>query len=87
MEGKEKIACPKCDWEPEIYDVWQCSCGYIWNTFITGGRCPSCGIIWKDTQCLSCRKWSPHIDWYRDLDDFLEEELQSINKRKLVPTS
>ena len=75
-----KIECPKCTWEPTPDSRWQCSCGHIWNTFDTAGRCPSCGKQWKDTCCLSCHEWSPHIDWYKGLDDWLKEELEKIRQ-------
>lgn len=78
MATEVKIACPKCDWEPHKSSLWQCSCSHAWNTFDTAGQCPKCGKQWKDTQCLSCSKWSPHIDWYRNLDDWLREEIESI---------
>ena len=78
----EKIACPKCGWEPDGRPHWSCSCGHHWNTFETAGRCPSCGKHWKNTQCIpfagGCSEWSLHLDWYRDLDDWLEEELDKI---------
>ena len=74
-----KIACPKCDWEPDASSQWMCTCGHTWNTFDTGGKCPSCGIQWKDTCCLSCHQWSPHLDWYRNLGDWLVEDLAEVN--------
>ena len=40
----EKIACPKCEWEPDGGEYWGCSsCGHVWDTFKTAARCPSCG--------------------------------------------
>lgn len=70
-----RIYCPKCEWEPAPHDRWQCvsSCGMVWNTFDTGGRCPGCSRQWEYTQCLSCGVFSPHEDWYHDegLDAFL----------------
>lgn len=62
-----KIYCPKCRWEPESDSLWGCDCGHAWNTFDTAGRCPSCGVVWRDTECLSCFYWSKHHDWYHDL--------------------
>ena len=66
MENLE-IYCPKCAWEPQAKDCWKCKCGHIWNTFDTYGQCPKCGYVWRDTQCLACRKWSKHHDWYHNL--------------------
>jgi hypothetical protein len=73
------ISCPKCNWEPDGGAYWQCTCYYVWNTFETGGRCPACGKVWKDTQCISCDRWSPHLDWYKGLEsivDVLKEEIE-----------
>lgn len=70
-----RIACPKCEWEPPPSARWSCTCGHAWNTFETGGQCPACRHLWRDTQCLACQKWSRHADWYRDLppvDDLVE---------------
>ncbi len=62
--GRPRIRCPRCRWEPGKKDRWSCLCGHIWNTFDTGGVCPSCGHAWPDTQCLRCIEWSRHDDWY-----------------------
>jgi hypothetical protein len=59
-----RIRCPLCRWSPRKEDHWSCTCGHQWNTFDTGGVCPACLHQWIDTQCLSCRRWSPHSDWY-----------------------
>lgn len=78
----KKIACPKCAWEPDGSPYWSCTCGHNWNTFATGGRCPSCKKQWMDTQCIpyagGCSAWSPYLDWYHHLDDWLEEEMGEI---------
>ena len=71
-----KIACPKCTLEPTASDEWACQCGHVWNTFDTGGQCPACRYVWRETACLACARWSPHHDWYHDLppvDALLEE--------------
>lgn len=59
-----RIRCPLCSWTPGKNDLWSCTCGHSWNTFDTGGVCPACLYQWKETQCLSCARWSPHSDWY-----------------------
>lgn len=75
-----KICCPKCEWENDGADHWHCTCGHIWNTFETTGRCPNCARIWQDTQCPSsaggCAEWSPHIDWYRGLDEQIRQQIK-----------
>ena len=82
-----KIACPKCNWEPDGGAHWMCSCGHQWNTFETSGRCPRCGKNWEYTQCIphrgGCPDWSLHIDWYRDLDDWLQEEVENLKQENV----
>ncbi|NNF58909.1 MAG: hypothetical protein HKN04_11790 [Rhodothermaceae bacterium] len=71
------IHCPKCRWEPTPEARWTCRCGTIWNTFETGGQCPACRKVWRDTQCLACAQWSKHHDWYHGLppvDELMREE-------------
>jgi hypothetical protein len=74
------IRCPICAWQPDSGSRWSCdwsgapepffhSCGTVWNTFTTGGRCPGCTHQWRWTSCLRCGGWSPHLDWYVDPDD------------------
>ena len=59
-----RIRCPLCGWSPSKEDKWFCTCGNEWNTFDTGGVCPTCLHQWTETQCLSCSRWSPHSEWY-----------------------
>jgi len=59
-----RIRCPLCGWQPTKDDRWACKCLHVWNTFDTGGVCPSCLYQWKDTQCLKCGRFSPHSQWY-----------------------
>ena len=40
------------------------ACGTQWNTFDTGGVCPTCGEVFEYTQCLRCALLSPHKAWY-----------------------
>jgi len=75
-----KIYCPKCEWKPEKESKWYCSnCGHRWNTFDTYGTCPSCNHIWKDTQCLECKKWSKHHHWYHDFPE-IDIEIEDVVK-------
>jgi len=62
-----EIYCPKCRWEPPPDARWECTCRHVWHTFDTGGQCPQCGKVWRDTMCLTCCQWSKHHDWYHDL--------------------
>ncbi len=77
-----KICCPKCSWEPDGGDHWECSCGFCWDTFSTGGRCPACKIVWEKTQCIEdaggCNAWSPHLDWYHGLEAIVRSVKEEI---------
>lgn len=79
-----RIRCPKCDWEPDGQPYWMCECGTQWDTFSTGGRCPGCGKVWEYTQCIlfagGCDAWSPHLDWYENLDNVVEEAREALEK-------
>lgn len=55
--------CPSCEWVPRRRDRWQCKCQTQWNTFETGGVCPTCREPWKKTQCLQCGEWSSQPEW------------------------
>ena len=86
-----RIRCPKCNWEPDGKPYWQCSCGHVWDTFSTGGRCPACQKVWEDTKCPGhvggCDKWSPHLDWYENLDDIVDEIRQETVMPVNIPLS
>ena len=36
-----RIRCSLCGWSPRKEDLWFCTCGHEWNTFDTGGVCPT----------------------------------------------
>ena len=84
MSSKIKILCPKCDWEPDGGSHWECTCSHIWNTFDTGGRCPRCGKVWEDTQCPTCHKMSPHLDWYKGLDDHIKKLIEELVEQEII---
>ena len=73
--GTVRIRCPLCSWQPTRSSRWSCSvrntpeppfgsCGTVWNTFDTRGRCPGCLHQWIWTTCIGCGTASPHEDWY-----------------------
>lgn len=79
------ICCPKCSWEPDGGAHWQCTCGIVWDTFLTGARCPGCGKVWEYTQCVDrskggCTAMSPHLDWYQGLDDIVNKLKEEIKE-------
>ena len=90
MSKEVEILCPKCDWKPDGGLYWMCKCGTHWNTFETAGKCPKCGKIWEETQCPGpgdpggCGSWSPHIDWYKNLDEKLRKELEKVLRPQLA---
>lgn len=84
MTAHVKIECPCCGWEPDGGAHWMCTCGWVWNTFDTAGRCPNCGKQWERTACIpymgGCHAMPLHVDWYKGLDDWLEDELNAVKK-------
>jgi hypothetical protein len=76
------IACPKCDFCPRPNLLWICrpGCATKWHTFATHGICPGCHKFWHDTCCPRCKMWSPHDDWYRDLNGAPDREI-TIERR------
>jgi hypothetical protein len=86
-----EIACPKCDWHPDGGKYWQCDCGHSWDTFTTAARCPKCNKQHKLTACMppfmgGCSQLSPHLDWYKNLDELLREELEHVLEEVKVET-
>jgi hypothetical protein len=82
MSKEVSIQCPKCSWEPDGGEHWRCDCGHVWDTFETAARCPNCKKQWQETQCPApaggCSAFSPHLDWYQGLDEWLRDELERI---------
>jgi hypothetical protein len=58
------VRCPACAWVPDLWARWSCDCGFMWNTFDTGGKCPACEFQWLETTCLECHRKSAHVAWY-----------------------
>ncbi len=83
-----KIECPKCGWEPDGGSHWMCSkCRFVWNTFDTMARCPACSHQHEYTSCVphegGCHVREPHLDWYKNLDDFVKEEMERVKIEEL----
>jgi Zn-finger nucleic acid-binding protein len=64
MRASREPHCPSCNRIPSIKDLWQCTCGWVWNVFRTGARCPACNHHWRETRCAGCGTWSQHALWY-----------------------
>lgn len=69
------IQCSICEWNPDGGKHWGCSCGHLWNTFKTKGKCPKCKTQWEDTRCPGCGKSTPHKEWYKT-----KEEIEQLEK-------
>ncbi|PSR14595.1 MAG: hypothetical protein DA408_11095 [Bacteroidetes bacterium] len=82
----QEVSCPNCGWHPDGEAHWQCLCGHTWNVFSTGGRCPACCRQWEKTQCApkagGCSTWSPYLEWYGDLSQWLTTELGHVSTDK-----
>lgn len=80
------VSCPSCGWHPDGQKHWQCLCGHEWNVFSTAGRCPACFRQWEKTQCApkagGCNQSSPHLEWYGNLDSWLQHELKQMPATK-----
>ena len=85
----KNVSCPSCGWHPDGKKHWKCLCGHEWNIFNTAGRCPACFRQWEKTQCApnagGCNHSSPHLEWYGNLDNWLELELSEIPAHKQEP--
>ena len=53
------------------------------NTLITSDAALSCKKRWKDTQCIKCFEWSPHVDWYKiplSIEELIKEKEEVSGK-------
>jgi Zn-dependent protease len=57
-------SCPSCRSAPPLGAFWACGqCGAPFDTFDTGGRCPSCGAVFRETRCVDCGRPGPIGAW------------------------
>ena len=87
MARLKDICCPRCTFQPDSKEQWLCSCGCLWNTFETFGKCPDCCRQWERTQCPSCNKWSAHVDWYKGIADALNREMVVLKCKPVKPSN
>lgn len=58
------FACPSCHTAPPLGLFWTCNqCSTRFDTFETGGICPSCATRFSNTMCLDCRHKAPIAEW------------------------
>jgi hypothetical protein len=61
---RHELRCPFCAWVPFAVEAWKCKeCGFVWDSFGTGGACPRCGHQHDETACARCRKIFPMERW------------------------
>jgi len=61
---REGFACPSCHTAPPLGLFWTCNkCNSRFDTFETGGICPSCAARFANTTCLDCRHKAPIAEW------------------------
>jgi hypothetical protein len=77
------IRCPKCGWEADESCRWVCDvCNTKWNTFETNAKCPGCGKVFVDTQCMrsrgGCGYMSLNVDWYQPIAEAPPKEKEKF---------
>jgi hypothetical protein len=61
---RRHLRCPFCGWIPFALPAWKCKeCRFVWDTFETGGVCPSCGHHHAEIACVRCRRISDRDRW------------------------
>src|SRR5262245_7504155 len=61
---RHEFRCPECGWVPFALNAWKCKqCGFVWDSFATGGICPRCGHKHEETACVRCRRISANERW------------------------
>lgn len=65
------VQCPDCEWSPDGDKHWGCTCGHLWNTFETKGKCPKCKTQWEETRCPGCASLTPHKAWYKTPEEIV----------------
>jgi len=61
---RQGFACPSCHTPPPLGPFWTCNkCNTRFDTFETGGICPSCAARFASTTCLDCRYKAPIAEW------------------------
>jgi hypothetical protein len=48
----------------------------------------ACQKVWEDTRCVrkagGCYEWSPHLDWYENLDNVINEIREEMTERSEI---
>lgn len=56
---RTELACPRCRAAPPVGAFWACACKTRFDSFETGGRCPTCSRSFAATSCTECHVQSP----------------------------
>jgi DNA-directed RNA polymerase subunit RPC12/RpoP len=61
---RQGFVCPSCHTAPPLGPFWTCNqCSTRFDTFETGGICPSCATRFASTTCLDCHHQAPIAQW------------------------
>src|SRR6185503_14197233 len=64
LPRRQGFACPSCHTAPPLGLYWTCNrCNTRFDTFETGGICPSCATRFASTTCLDCHHQAPIAQW------------------------
>jgi len=67
LPRRKEFTCPNCRTAPLIGDRWKCAqCGQLFDTFLTGAVCPSCGARYPTTRCGDCGAFHSINEWRVD---------------------
>ncbi len=62
----QEYACPICRMAPPQGEFWLCGhCRKPFDTFITRGNCPHCGVQYAVTACPECGSQRPFSEWVK----------------------
>jgi len=64
LPRRDGFVCPECKTPPPVGELWRCGqCQQAFDTFLTGGLCPHCGMQYPMTRCLDCGRGHPMNEW------------------------
>jgi Zn-dependent protease len=64
LPRRDGFACPNCKTPPPVGELWKCGrCGSPFDTFASGGVCPTCRSQFDLTRCAECGAMRPMHEW------------------------